>query len=82
MFGRRVVSRVEQHETVTLIAPSPDSYALPVAKKVVSGGGGGGDHDALPRRRDACRSLPWIRSHRQASFCVTRIQSSLCNRRS
>ncbi len=48
MVGRRVVPHVEQHETVTLIAPSPDSYALPVAQKVVSGGGGGGDHDALP----------------------------------
>jgi periplasmic protein TonB len=47
-FGHKVVARVEQHETVTLIAPSPDSYALPVAKKVVSGGGGGGDHDVLP----------------------------------
>jgi TonB family protein len=44
----RVVQQVQQHETVTLIAPSPDSYALPVAKKVVSGGGGGGDHDRLP----------------------------------
>jgi TonB family protein len=43
-----VVTQVEQHETVTLIAPSPDSYALPVAKKVVGGGGGGGDHDTLP----------------------------------
>ena len=32
---------------MTLIAPSPDSYALPVAKKVVSGGGGGGEHDVL-----------------------------------
>ena len=32
---------------MTLIAPSPDSYALPVSKKVMSGGGGGGDHDAL-----------------------------------
>src|SRR5580692_9017028 len=48
IFGHKVVARVQQHETVTLIAPSPDSYALPVAKKVVSGGGGGGDHDALP----------------------------------
>ena len=36
------------HENVTLIAPSPDSYALPVAKKVISGGGGGGSHDVLP----------------------------------
>ncbi|MGA7400733.1 MAG: energy transducer TonB [Candidatus Sulfotelmatobacter sp.] len=49
ILGRHaVVSKVEQHETVTLIAPSPDSYALPVAKKVVGGGGGGGDRDALP----------------------------------
>jgi protein TonB len=49
LLGRHaVVARAEQHETVTLIAPSPDSYALPVAKKVVSGGGGGGDRDPLP----------------------------------
>lgn len=47
MFGHQVVQKVEQHETVTLIAPSPDSYAMPVAKKVVSGGGGGGDHDRI-----------------------------------
>ncbi len=47
-FGHQVVQRVEQHEHVTLIAPSPDSYTLPTAKKVVSGGGGGGDHDPLP----------------------------------
>jgi TonB family protein len=48
LYGHQVVQKVEQHETVTLIAPSPDSYALPVAKTVVSGGGGGGDHDRLP----------------------------------
>ncbi len=48
MLGHEVVQKkIEQHETVTLIAPSPDSYALPVAKKVVSGGGGGGDHDRI-----------------------------------
>src|SRR6267154_3859189 len=48
-FGhQQVVQQVEKHETVTLIAPSPESYAMPVAKKVVSGGGGGGDHDKLP----------------------------------
>lgn len=47
IFGHKVVQKVEQHQEVTLIAPSPDSYALPVAKKVVSGGGGGGDHDLI-----------------------------------
>jgi len=47
MFGHHVVEQVQKHETVTLIAPSPDSYALPVAKKLASGGGGGGDHDKL-----------------------------------
>jgi periplasmic protein TonB len=46
-FTPKVVQKVQQHETVTLIAPSPDSYAMPVAKTVVSGGGGGGDHDKL-----------------------------------
>jgi protein TonB len=46
-FGHQVVQKVQQHESVTLIAPSPDSYALPVAKKIASGGGGGGDHDKL-----------------------------------
>ncbi len=47
-LGHQVVQKVQEHETVTLIAPSLDSYALPVAKKVASGGGGGGDHDKLP----------------------------------
>src|SRR5271165_1815642 len=47
-FTPKVVLQPKPHETVTLIAPSPDSYALPVAKTVVAGGGGGGDHDALP----------------------------------
>lgn len=46
-FGHQAVQRVQKHETVTLIAPSPETYALPVAKKVVSGGGGGGDHDRI-----------------------------------
>jgi TonB family protein len=44
----KVVPVVKPHETVTLIAPSPDAYALPVAKKVVAGGGGGGDRSPLP----------------------------------
>lgn len=47
-FGHPVVQKVQQHQTVTLIAPSPETYALPVAKKIASGGGGGGDHDRLP----------------------------------
>ncbi len=53
LFGHQVVQQVEQHETVTLIAPPPDSYALPVAKKVVSGGGGGGDRDRIPAPKGA-----------------------------
>lgn len=52
-FGHQVVEQVKQREVVTLIAPSPDSYALPVAKKVVSGGGGGGDHSPLPAPKGA-----------------------------
>ncbi len=48
VFETHQVTQRAMHETVTLIAPSPDTYALPVAKKVISGGGGGGDHDALP----------------------------------
>jgi periplasmic protein TonB len=48
MFGQKVVEQVRPHEIVKLIAPSPDSYTLPTAKKEVSGGGGGGDHDPLP----------------------------------
>jgi periplasmic protein TonB len=47
VYGPQVVQQVRQRETVILIAPSPDSYTLPVAKKIVAGGGGGGDHDRL-----------------------------------
>lgn len=47
-FGHEVVARIAPKEEVTLIAPSPDTYALPTAKKLVAGGGGGGDHDVLP----------------------------------
>ncbi|HEY1658490.1 MAG TPA: energy transducer TonB [Candidatus Sulfotelmatobacter sp.] len=47
LFGHEVVQKAQEREVVTLIAPSPDSYALPVATKVVSGGGGGGDHDIV-----------------------------------
>jgi periplasmic protein TonB len=53
IFGHQVVQKQQQQETVTLIAPSPDSYALPVAKKIVSGGGGGGDHDRIQAPKGA-----------------------------
>lgn len=48
VFVSHQIVQEETRQTVTLIAPSPESYALPVAKKVISGGGGGGDHDILP----------------------------------
>jgi periplasmic protein TonB len=48
LFRHQIAQVVPIHEVVTLIAPSPDSYALPISKKIVSGGGGGGDHDAIP----------------------------------
>lgn len=48
VFVTHQITQRQTHQTVTLIAPSPETYALPAAKKVVSGGGGGGDHDVLP----------------------------------
>ena len=48
LIGHQVVQKVEARQSVILIAPSPESYALPTAKKVISGGGGGGDRDRLP----------------------------------
>lgn len=48
IFVTHQITQRKTHETVTLIAPSPDTYALPAAKKVTSGGGGGGDHDVIP----------------------------------
>jgi periplasmic protein TonB len=47
IFGRPVAEQLQQRQTVTLIAPPPDSYTLPASKREVSGGGGGGDHDRL-----------------------------------
>jgi periplasmic protein TonB len=47
-IGHEVVQKVASRQSVILIAPSPESYALPTSKKVISGGGGGGDHDRLP----------------------------------
>jgi TonB family protein len=48
IFVSHQISERKTRQTVTLVAPSPESYALPVAKKVISGGGGGGDHDPIP----------------------------------
>jgi TonB family protein len=47
-FGHAIVQQIAPRQVVTLIAPSPDSYALPTSHKIISGGGGGGDHDHLP----------------------------------
>jgi periplasmic protein TonB len=47
-FGHHVVEQAKPREVVTLIAPSPDTYTLPMSKKEISGGGGGGDRDPLP----------------------------------
>jgi periplasmic protein TonB len=47
-FGHQVVQQAKQREVVTLIAPSPESYTLPMSRKEISGGGGGGDRDPLP----------------------------------
>ncbi len=44
---RNQVIQVIRHEHVTLIAPDPETYTLPMSKKVISGGGGGGDRDHL-----------------------------------
>lgn len=47
IFVSHAITQRQTRQTVTLIAPSPESYALPVAKKVISGGGGGGDRDVV-----------------------------------
>jgi protein TonB len=51
--SHQIVEKVTSRPTVTLIAPPPESYALPTSRKVVSGGGGGGDHDPLPAPKAA-----------------------------
>jgi protein TonB len=48
IFVSHQITQAQTRQVVTLIAPSPDTYALPVAKKIISGGGGGGDRDPLP----------------------------------
>ncbi|HXJ85875.1 MAG TPA: energy transducer TonB [Candidatus Binatia bacterium] len=47
VFVSHQITQRQTHQTVTLIAPSLESYALPVARKVISGGGGGGEHDIV-----------------------------------
>jgi len=47
IYTPKVVPVMKPIEHVTLIAPSPDSYALPIAKTIASGGGGGGEHEKL-----------------------------------
>ncbi|MGA2353731.1 MAG: TonB family protein [Terriglobales bacterium] len=46
-FHSQIAQKIQPHETVTLIAPSPDTYTLAPAKKEVGGGGGGGEHAKL-----------------------------------
>ena len=48
IFVSHQITQTQTHQVVTLIAPSPDTYALPISKKIISGGGGGGDRDPLP----------------------------------
>lgn len=48
IFVTHEVTAKPARQVVTLIAPSPEDYALPTAKKVISGGGGGGDRDIIP----------------------------------
>ncbi|HTZ84503.1 MAG TPA: energy transducer TonB [Candidatus Acidoferrales bacterium] len=48
IFVTHQITQRQAHETVTLIAPSPETYVLPASKKITSGGGGGGDRDVIP----------------------------------
>jgi TonB family protein len=48
LVSHQIVQKVVARQTVTLVAPSPESYVLPTSRKEVSGGGGGGDRDPLP----------------------------------
>src|ERR1035437_971186 len=54
ILGAKTVKQVEEHPTVTLIAPSISDYLPPISMKkidVIGGGGGGGDHDKIPAVR-------------------------------
>jgi periplasmic protein TonB len=44
-------SEIKPTEAVTLIAPSPETYALPLATKQAGGGGGGGDREKVEAPR-------------------------------
>lgn len=59
-FGHHVVEQAQQRQVVTLIAPSPDTYILRAARKIVSGGGGGGDHDPLPAPKGRLPKLAMV----------------------
>jgi len=62
IFVSHQITVQKARQTVTLIAPPLESYALPVAKKVISGGGGGGDHDTIqaPKGRPPKAALQQI----------------------
>jgi periplasmic protein TonB len=62
IFVSRQITQRQIRQQVTLIAPSPESYALPVAKTVISGGGGGGDRDVIqaPKGRPPKTALQQI----------------------
>jgi protein TonB len=51
LLTREVRSEAKSVARVTLIAPSIESYALPLATKQAGGGGGGGDRDKLQAPR-------------------------------
>jgi len=64
--SHQIVPRVAPREVVTLVAPSPQSYApqpapvLPAAPKVVSGGGGGGDRSIHPAPKGRLPKLAMV----------------------
>jgi protein TonB len=51
LLAREVRSEAKPVTRITLIAPSIESYALPLATKQAAGGGGGGDRDKLQAPR-------------------------------
>lgn len=51
LLPHKVLPQAKPVLTVTLIAPSLESYALPIAVKQAGGGGGGGDRDKIEAPR-------------------------------